>query len=101
MLDPVNSGGDLFRLLPLEAYFGVLSFFPVQWLQSAAQVSAGSTLRYVERRTTEYDASVTCNSSEFKGFCDAVTGLSRLVTAISLRSWSSIRPAHLMRDMEM
>ena len=82
MLDfPANSAGDFFRLLPFEGYVGVLSFFPVRWLQSAAQVSKG--WHFVARsRAAEYDASVTCRRVD--DLTDFVVSLahSKLVSAI-------------------
>eukprot|EP00435_Cladocopium_sp_Y103_P053058 s533_g16.t2 len=78
---PPNSAGDFFRLLSFEGYVGVLSFFPVQWLRAAAQVSKGWHF-VAQSRAAEYDASVTCESTDDLTTFIASLSHSKLVSAI-------------------
>lgn len=60
---------------------GVLSFFPVQWLRAAAQVSKGWHF-VAQSRAAEYDASVTCESTDDLTTFIASLSHSKLVSAI-------------------
>lgn len=76
LIFPDNSSGDLFRLLPFEGYKQVISFLPVKFLPSAAQVSKG--WQYTVASRAKVDRSVTCQSLQ-----DLTSFLKQLPTSLT------------------